>query len=60
MEEATEDHQGNGVGVGYLKPVCGALTWAWGGDAEGAVVVTEERPFVTHEHAGEEGVVGQV
>ena len=29
-------------------------------NTEGAVVMTEERPFVAREHAGEEGVVGQV
>ena len=56
MKESTEDHQGNAIGVGYLE-VCGALAWARGCDTEGAVVVTEEGPFVAREHAGEEGVI---
>ena len=46
MKESTEGHQGNAIGVGYLEPVCGALAWARGCDTEGAVVVTEEGPFV--------------
>ena len=58
MEEGTEGHQRDGIGVGYLEPVCRALAWAWRCDTEGAVVVAEEGPFVCQEHAGEEGVVG--
>jgi len=58
VKETAKGHQRNGIGVGYLEPVCGALAWALGCDAEGAVVVTEEGPFVAREHAGEEGVVG--
>ena len=57
MEESTEGHQGNGICVWYLEPVCGSLAWARRCDAEGTVVVTEEGPFVAREHAGEEGVV---
>ena len=60
MEETAESHQRNSVGVGYLQPVCGALAWTRRCNAEGTVVVTEEGPFVAHEHAGEEGVVSQV
>jgi len=52
-----EVSQWNGVHIGYLKPVCGALAWAWRRDAKGAVMMTEEGPFVAREHAGEEGVV---
>jgi len=58
VEESTERHQGNGICIGYLEPVCGALAWARRCDAEGAVVVTEAGPFVAQEHAGEKGVVG--
>ena len=58
MKEAAEGHERNSVGVGYLQPVCRALAWARRCDAEGAVVVTEEGPFVAHQHACEEGVVG--
>ena len=46
MKESAEGHQGDGVSVGYLEPVCGALAWSWRCDAEGAVIVTEEGPFV--------------
>jgi len=58
VKEAADGHYRDGVGIGYLKPVCGALAWARGCDAEGAVVVTEEGPFVPKEHAGQERVVG--
>ena len=58
MKKTTEGHKRNSVSVGYLKPVCGALAWAWRCDTEGAVAVTELGPFVTPDHAGEEGVVG--
>ena len=58
MKESTEDQQGNGIGIGHLEPVCGALAWARRCDTEGAVVVTEEGPFVAREHAGEERVIG--
>ena len=58
MKESTKGNQGNAIGVGYLEPVCGALAWAWRCDTEGAVMVTEEGPFVAREHAGEEGVIG--
>ena len=58
MKESTEGHQGNGIAVGYLEPVCGALAWARRCDTKGAVVVTEEGPFMAREHAGEEGVIG--
>ena len=42
MKEAAEGHERNCVGVGHLEPVCGALAWARGCDAEGAVVMAEE------------------
>ena len=58
MKESTENHQRNGIGVGYLEPVCGALAWARRCDTEGAVAMAEEGPFVAREHAGEERVIG--
>ena len=57
VKGSTEGHQGNGIGVGYLEPVYGALAWGRRCDTKGAVVVTEEGPFVARERAGEERVI---
>ena len=54
MTETTEDSQGNGIGVGYLEPVSGALAWAGRCNTESAVVVPAEGPLVAREHAGEQ------
>ena len=58
VEAITEGHQGNGTAVVHLEPVCGVLAWARRSETKGAVVVTEEGPFVARENAGEEGVIG--
>ena len=58
MKKSTKAHEGNAIGVGYLEPVCGALAWARRRDTKVVVAASEEGPFVTREHAGEEGVIG--
>ena len=46
MKESTKDDQGNCIDIGHLEPVCGPLARTRRCDTKGAVVVTEEGPFV--------------